>query len=181
MSEAYLGEIRMFAFNFAPAGWALADGSILQTREHAALHALYSTAFGGDAKNFALPDLRGRVPIGMGASDPKEPAYKRGEAGGSETVRLTLDQVPRHSHALNATSSVGQNGSPAGRFMAKLNVDDLTPPSQRYLYAAPTAQLTALNPGSLTPSGGSASHSNMQPFAVINFCVCMKGNFPPRG
>jgi microcystin-dependent protein len=165
MSEPFLGEIKVVAFNFAPKGWALCNGQLLPINQNQALFALMGTMYGGNGQtNFALPNLRGRVPIHVGA------AHTQGEAAGSTSVTVNIQQMPQHVHGLMASgNSTGTTTDPTGAFLAPFNGG----------YHAP-AQLAALNPQSVTSVGGSQPHNNMMPYLVLNFVVALQGIFPSR-
>lgn len=166
--DPFLGEIRLFPWDWAPTGWRLCDGSILPISQYTALFALLGTQYGGDGRtNFALPDLRGRAPIHFGSS------YSQGETDGSETVSLTLSTMPAHNHALQGTSTIGDKPSPINNSLAQLAS------TAHPHYSAP-APAVALNPASVQPAGSGQPHENMQPFLVLNFCIATNGIFPSR-
>lgn len=171
MAESYLGEIRLFSFGFAPNGWATCDGQTLNISQNNALYALLGTIYGGDGvTNFKLPDLRGRTMLHT------SPSYVEGVKGGAEAVALAAtSQLPQHTHALAANSSSAGLNSPKNNVPAA--VQDTTKFAYATAKASPAATLAA---GSLSPSGGSAPHSNMQPSLVINYCIALTGIFPPR-
>lgn len=185
MSDGFLGEIRLFPYSRVPRGWRRADGAILPFAQYQALGSLLGDMYGGDgSKTFALPDLRGRVPLGYG-KDEFGNAYGMGAVGGQEAVGLTVSQLPAHTHDLHACTQVGTTGNAAEAHIAAINTDDLSPPRQRFLFGAypAAANLTHLNEGSLETYGlaAPAPHDNMQPFSVIDFYICMSGAYPPRG
>jgi microcystin-dependent protein len=175
--EAFIGEIRMFGGNFAPRGWALCDGQLLPISQYTALFSLLGTTYGGDGRTtFALPDLRGRVPIhaghGPGLSD-----YRLGQTGGQETVTLTTQQIPAHSHTASvsqaADSSVGTSDKPENMLPAR--------------NAASTPQYgTTANVNmsgasvSVGNTGGNLPHENMQPYVTVNYIIALEGIFPSR-
>jgi microcystin-dependent protein len=166
---AYVGEIRLFAGNFAPAGWAFCDGQLMAISENDTLFIVIGTTYGGDGQaTFALPDLRGRVPIHMG-TDPGGNAYTIGQNGGVEEVTLTAQQTPTHNHALLATTTVSTQTSPAGALLAQS--------SSANIYVQDTGAF-ALAPNSMTPVGGSQPHTNMQPYLGLNFIISLFGIFP---
>ena len=163
MAEPFLSEIRIMSFVFAPKGWALCNGQLLPINQNQALFSLLGTTFGGDGRvNFALPDLRGQVPIHVGSG------HTLGEKGGEQAHTLSIAELPTHTHVVTASSSAtGGNASPAGRFLGGGN----------NVYHAPT-NLTSLNPQTITNTGGSQAHLNMQPFLTLSFCIALQGIFP---
>jgi len=164
MAEPFLSEIRIMSFSFAPKGWALCNGQLLPINQNQALFSLLGTTYGGDGRvNFALPDLRARVPIHMGAG------HTLGERGGEQAVTLSISQLPTHTHVLNGSSANGTLNSPVGAFLASFNNG----------YSSPTA-LTTINPASVTNVGGSQAHLNMQPFLTLNLCIALQGIFPSQ-
>ena len=185
MSDPYIGEIKIWAFNWAPRGWALCNGAILPLANYQALFALITNNFGGDGRTtFALPDLRGRTPVGIGTSPGTTITYGRnGLSGGAETVTLNIQSVPSHIHTVTATSVNGTQALPAGNVLANpISVIAGTGTDfSIYLPSATWTGNTQLAAGSVSPSGGNAGHNNMQPFAVVNFSICTtNGLFPPR-
>jgi microcystin-dependent protein len=167
--DAFLGEIRLLSWNWAPAGWRLCDGSLLSVQQYSALFSLLGTQYGGNGvSNFALPDLRGRAPIHF------SPNYIQGTPDGSEAVSVGQGQMPLHNHTLFGTSQTGVAALPNGHAYAQ------TSSTADPRYAADTATVT-LNPASLQPNGGNLPHDNMQPFLVLNYCIATQGYFPPRG
>lgn len=185
MAEPYIGEIRTFSFSWAPQDWALCNGAILTVQQNQALFAVLGNAFGGDGQvNFALPDLRGRTPVGQGvvAGSPI-PTYNRGNNGGAENVTLVANQVPSHTHTMTAYT---QNGTTtqmlAGAVISSLVSTKSGSPTNfsSYLPAADWTADTQLNAASVSVFGGGSGHNNMQPFTVVNFCICQIGYFPPR-
>lgn len=166
MSQPYVGEIRMFAGNFAPVGWALCQGQLLAISENPTLFQLIGTTYGGDGQNtFALPNLQSRLPVHVG------PGFALGQAAGAETVTLTVSQIPAHSHVPQC-SDTGAQSSPAGNVWA-------TPATGGTVYdsAAPTLAMATQAVGS---AGGSQPHDNMVPFLVINFILSLFGVFPSQ-
>jgi microcystin-dependent protein len=166
MSEPFLGEIKLVSFNFPPKGWALCNGQLLPINQNQALFALMGTMYGGNGQtNFALPNLRGRVPIHVAGSQ-----HTQGEAAGSTSVTINIQQLPTHLHFLQAsTNSAGTVPDPTNAFLAPVNGG----------YGAP-AQLTTLTPASVTSVGGSQPHNNMMPYLVLNFIVALQGIFPSQ-
>ncbi len=162
MAEPFLSEIRLMSFVFAPKGWALCNGQLLPINQNQALFSLLGTTFGGDGRvNFALPDLRGRVPIHVGGG------HTLGERGGEQAHTLSIAELPEHVHVLNGSSANAATNAPTGNVLAQSN----------NVYHPPTS-LVALNPGSVTNTGGSQAHLNMQPFLTISFCIALQGIFP---
>lgn len=191
MSEPFIGEIKIWAFSWAPRGWALCDGAILQIQQNQALAALLGTQFGGDGqKTFALPDLRGRTPIGAGPSTdssitPSGFTYQTGKMYGAETVTLTAANVPSHTHQVTANPVNGGATFPSGNNFATVAPQLATTTQKFQVYlpnaagaAIPNAQTLALS--TVAGAGGSVAHNNMQPFTVLNFCIATTGNWPPR-
>jgi microcystin-dependent protein len=165
MAEPYVGEIRVFAGNFAPAGWALCDGSTLAISTNEALYALIGTTYGGDGQStFALPDLRGRVPIHTG------PGYSLGQVGGTETVTLMSQNLPVHSHTSNASAANATSSDPTGRFWATNN------DYRCYSNATPN---TSFAPAAIGAAGGSEPHDNMMPFLTVSYIIALEGVYPP--
>jgi microcystin-dependent protein len=172
MAQPYVGEIRAFGGNFAPAGWQLCDGSLLAISENETLFNLIGTTFGGDGQStFAVPDLRGRVPVHQGTG-PGLSTTVLGEIGGVETVTLTQQQMPVHTHAMNATSTA-QQASPQNAYMAV--VSSTQGGSNAY---APSPVSTGLVPASILPTGGSQAHENMQPTLFVTYIISLFGIFP---
>ncbi len=170
MSNPFVGEIRLFAGNFAPLGWAFCDGSLLAISDNDVLFNLIGTTYGGDGQStFALPDLRGRVPVHAGTSSGT--SFVLGQAGGSETVTLTAAQVPQHSHALLGSAASATTTSPAGAVPATL--------AEVTTFAYGTdAPLTTLAPQTIGAAGGNQPHDNLQPFLCINYVISLFGIFP---
>jgi microcystin-dependent protein len=171
MAQPYVGEIRMFGGNFAPAGWQFCDGQLLPISEFETLFQLVGTTYGGDGEStFAVPDLRGRVPIHQGTVPSQ--TYQLGEPGGVEEVALTVNQIAAHSHPLVGSQAVGNQSSPAGNLPAQsLNV---TP----YINDAPTG---SFNAGAITTTGGSQPHTNLAPYACVSYIISLFGIFPAPG
>jgi microcystin-dependent protein len=165
MAEPFLSEIRIMSFGFAPRGWALCDGRTLPINQNQPLFSLLGTAFGGDGRvNFGLPDLRSRVPIHVGAG------HALGGRGGETAHPLTLPEIPKHTHALNATSNPGNELIPVNSLLAKNNLP---------AYGQP-ANLLPMGGLSVSLTGESKAHPNMQPFLPLTFCIALVGIFPSR-
>jgi len=175
MSSPFVGEIRMFAGNFNPNGWMLCQGQLLPISENETLFNLIGTTYGGDGQEtFALPDLQSRVPIHVGSG------FVLGQTGGSESVTLTTQQIPAHSHVPTAFSGAGGTPSnlPGSNFLADEAITgNITPTPFAYTTAAPA---TPLSPSAIGPAGGSQPHDNMIPFLVINFIISLFGIFPSQ-
>ena len=172
----YIGEIRMFAGNFAPAGWSFCDGSLLAISENDTLFNLIGTTYGGDGMStFALPDLRGRIPIHVGAG------FVLAQSGGSETVTLTTSQLPGHNHVVQtvAGGSAGNaKSTPAGNFIADENLPSPLNP-QPFAYASyANANQRTLGGNSIQNTGGSQPHDNMVPFLAVSFIISLYGVYP---
>ncbi len=160
----FVGEIRMFAGNFAPAGWKFCDGQLLPISENGTLFTLIGTTYGGDGQTtFAVPDLRSRVPVHQGNG------FILAEAGGVEEVTLTVQQVPAHSHPLLATTSIATETGPGGNVLAQSSVGKM------YIQDVTDGSLAA---ASIAPVGGSQPHTNLQPYLCINFIISLFGTFP---
>lgn len=164
MAQPYVGEIRMFAGNFAPAGWMFCEGQILPISEWETLFNLIGTTYGGDGQStFALPDLRGRIPIHFGNG------FILAETGGVEAVTLTVQQVPSHTHALLASTTPGNQVSPLGNVLA--SSFNVTP----YINDVTNGNMAA---SAVSATGGSQPHDNFQPYLCINFIISLFGIFP---
>lgn len=172
MSEPFVGEIRMFAGNFAPRGWALCDGQLLAVSQNDALFSLLGTIYGGDGRTtFGLPDLRGRIPVhaGTGAGLSNR---RLGEKAGQEAVTLTLNQIPSHNHApVKGSSANGSDPNPADNYLAGSTV------VQPYTTEVPDNSAAA---SSVTSVGGGQSHGNVMPFLCVNFIIALFGIYPSR-
>jgi microcystin-dependent protein len=170
MTEPFLGELRLMPYTFAPQGWAFCNGQILSIAQNTALFSLLGTTYGGDGRStFALPDLRGRVPISAGQG-PGLSNYTLGEVSGTETVTLDTTQLPAHRHTVVANSGPASTGRPDGAVPARTSAN---------AYAVAPDE-TAMNAGMLGVSGGSQPHNNLQPFLVLNWCIALQGIFPSR-
>lgn len=166
MSQPYVGEIRMFAGNFAPAGWMFCEGQLLPISEFETLFNLIGTTYGGDGQaTFALPDLRGRLPLHQGNG------FTLAETGGVEEVTLTVSQIPQHSHTLLAGNNGTQSSRPSGNVLSAGGVQ---------MYAASLLSPGNMKPGIVAPAGGSQPHSNFQPYLCVEFIISMFGVFPSQ-
>jgi microcystin-dependent protein len=175
--DPYIGEIRLFAGNFAPQNWALCSGQLLSIQQNTALFSILGTQYGGDGRvTFGLPDLNGNVPIGAGAG-PGLTERTIGEMGGSAGVTLTTAEMPAHNHIANGVPDNGSTGSPANAAWAQYNTTS-RPAIHAPLYAG--AADSAMSPTALSPTGGSQPHNNMQPYLALNYIIALNGMFPPR-
>jgi microcystin-dependent protein len=171
MSEPFVGEIRMFAGNFAPRGWAFCDGQLLAVSQNDALFSLLGTIYGGDGRTtFGLPDVRGRLPIHAGSGPGLSPR-RLGAKSGSETVTLTVNQMPSHSHDFVGNTAEATDISPTGKTIAKgVGVAAL----------AATAQNTDMASSMVSATGGSRSHTNLMPALCVHFIIALFGIYPSR-
>jgi microcystin-dependent protein len=170
MSEPFMSEIRIFSFGFAPQGWAQCNGQLMPINQNQALFSLLGTTYGGDGQvNFALPNLRGRVPLHFDNFD-------LGQAGGEIAHTLSSSEMPTHIHTLSANLAAADAntnatlGTPAGNYWANTG-------KSHYSTSAPNA---AMHPTAVSNVGGSQPHTNMQPYLVLNFCIALQGFFPTR-
>ena len=162
MSEPFLGELKLMSFNFAPKGWAQCNGQLLPINQNQALFSLLGTMYGGNGQtNFALPDMRGRVPLHRGSS------FTQGQSTGQEAHTVISSEMPAHNHIVSASS---QNGSQADPKI-------LAGASNAY---SGFSNLTTLAPGTVSNVGGSQPHENRQPYLVLNWCIALQGIFPSR-
>ncbi len=164
MSEPFLSEIKIVSFHFPPKGWALCNGQFLPINQNQALFALLGTTYGGNGQTtFALPNLRGRLPIHMGNG------HTLGEAAGSTSVTVNIQQLPTHMHGLQASNTNADVPSGSGNYFgAALNT------------YVPPANLLTLAPSTVPAVGGSQPHNNMMPYLVLNFIIALQGIFPSR-
>jgi len=171
MSEPYTGEIRMFAGNFAPRGWAFCDGQLLAVSENDALFSLLGTIYGGDGRTtFGLPDLRGRIPVHAG-SGPGLSQRRLGAKSGTEKETLTTNQLTSHTHPMQASAGFGRAPGPEARVPAGTTSFDA------YINEAPSQSLAT---NAVTTVGGSRSHENLQPFLCLHFIIALTGIYPSR-
>ncbi|MBN7816488.1 phage tail protein [Algoriphagus pacificus] len=179
--EPFLGQIMLVGFNFAPRGWAFCDGTILPISNNTALFSLLGTTYGGDGRTtFALPDLRGRVAVGIGNGPGLTPRVW-GQKFGQENHTLTTQEIPSHNHNLNGNNANGTSNSPTGNVLA---VNTVVPergadpvPANGFSSSAPNV---AMNSSSIGATGGSAPHVNIQPSIVLNYVIALQGVFPSR-
>jgi microcystin-dependent protein len=166
MSEPFLGEIKIVSFNFPPKGWALCQGQLLPINQNQALFALLGTTYGGNGQTtFALPNLRGQVPLHMGNG------HTLGERAGTSSVTLSIQQLPAHLHRAQASTDTGTTLIPSNTVVLAKRAAEI--------YHAPT-NLASLNPGTVTSVGGAQPHNNMMPYLVLNFIIALQGIFPSR-
>jgi microcystin-dependent protein len=171
MSTPFVGEIRMFGGNFAPSGWAFCSGQIVSIAENEVLFNLIGTTYGGDGQTtFALPDLRGRLPVHLGTALGS--TFVLGQAAGVEQVTLTTNQIPSHTHPLIATSNQATGSTPSASVLPGRTALATTTP-----YGS-DAPIISMSPSAISTVGGSQPHSNVQPFLCINFIISLFGVFP---
>jgi microcystin-dependent protein len=175
MSAPFVGEVRPWACTFAPKDWAFCQGQILPIQRFTALFALLGTYYGGNGtSNFALPDLRGRVPIGFG-NNPDGNFYNIGEIGGTELVQLNSQQMPVHNHVFMGTTANGGRSNPAAGAVLGTSAGGTA------FYGTGSSSTTAINVGTMSLySGGNQPHVNLQPYQAINWCIALVGVFPTR-
>lgn len=172
MSEPFVGEIRMFAGNFAPRAWAFCDGQLLAISQNDVLFSLLGTIYGGDGRTtFGLPDMRGRIPVHAGTG-PGLNQIRLGAKAGAENVSLTSNQMPSHDHNVSASSASATSNNPTG------NVSANTTPTNIYSTSLATPQ--TMSPAAISTTGGSQSHSNLMPSLCVNFIIALFGIFPSR-
>lgn len=165
MSTPFLGEMRIMSFNFAPKGWALCNGQLLPINQNQALFAVLGTTYGGDGRiNFGLPNLQSRTPVHMGAG------FTLGQMGGEESHTLNLQEVPQHTHVVQASTVAADQGSPVSNFFANAGSNNVYN----------TASNTAMSPTAVSNAGGNLPHENMSPFLVLNVCIALQGIFPSQ-
>jgi microcystin-dependent protein len=175
MSEPFVGEIKMFAGNFAPRGYAFCDGQLLAVSQNDALFSLYGTIYGGDGRTtFGLPDLRGRIPLHQGQG-PGLSDRRLGSKGGTEKETLTLNQTPGHTHTAQASNNPATSATLNGNVLAK-GVDT----SDKFYVGPVTGQQRPMVAGMVANTGGSRSHSNLMPTLCIHFIVALVGIYPSR-
>jgi microcystin-dependent protein len=173
MSEPFVGEVRMFAGNFAPRGWAFCDGQLLAVSQNDALFSLLGTIYGGDGRTtFGLPDLRGRIPLHAGSGPGLSPR-RLGAKAGAENVTLTVNQLPSHGHGFQVTTATGNESSPENESFASSATAD-------YYIDQSFPQNVSLASSAVTNTGGSRSHTNLMPFLCIHFIIALVGIYPSR-
>jgi microcystin-dependent protein len=173
MSEYFIGEIRMFGGNYAPVQWAMCNGQLLPIDQNDALFSLIGTTYGGDGRTtFQLPDLRGRVPVHMGAG-PGLTNRIICQKFGTESVTLTVDNLPTHMHGLTAASGNGTSNNPSGNILAAST-------GTVSIYNSGSSAPVKMNPAAVGNTGGSQSHSNLMPTLCVNFIISLYGIYPSR-
>jgi microcystin-dependent protein len=174
VSDPFIGEIRMFAGNFAPLGWNFCDGTLLPIAQNDALFNLIGTSYGGDGvSNFAVPDLRGRLPVGQGAGPGLSPRTL-GDQYGTETVTLTAQQMPGHSHTFVATTAAAASANPQNALFANTGGDNLYVPAPASPQPKVMSQQMVMNAGSSQP------HNNIMLSTGMNYIICLEGIYPPQ-
>lgn len=167
MSDAYIGQVMLAPFGFAPKNWAQCDGAIMPLNQYQALFSLLGVTYGGNGVNtFQLPDLRGRTPYGTSSS------YPLGQSGGTENVTLLSDQIPQHTHTAGYAAQNGAARNPSNALYGNTGASPI--------YATVTGQQVPLNPTTMGTAGQTQPHSNIQPFSVLNFCIALNGVYPSR-
>lgn len=175
MSEPFLAEIRIMAFNFAPRGWAFCDGQILPINQNQSLYSLLGTTYGGDGRtSFGLPEMRGRVPMHVGASNGTD--HREGQKSGEETHTLSAAEMPQHDHVLKGSASPANSGLPSAGSAFGVASAGFGP-----MYSdGATGVNTSLKSAMVANVGGGQAHNNMMPYLAINFCIALQGLFPSR-
>jgi microcystin-dependent protein len=173
MSNPFVGEVRVFPFNFAPKGWAFCNGQLLPISQNTALFSLLGTFYGGDGKsNFALPNMEGSLAVSQGQG-PGLQHYFLGQSGGEPNVTLLTTEMPLHNHNLMTdTAHAPDGGSPSNAALGKS--------PNTLLYTSSTAKLVPMSVSAITPAGSNFPHNNMMPYLTLNFCIAMQGVFPAR-
>jgi len=171
--DPFVGELRLVGFNFAPVGWALAQGQLIAISQNTALFSLLGTFYGGDGRStYALPNMQGNVAIGVGQS-PGLSQYVQGETGGSQNISLLTSNMPQHSHIFLADSRLATTSDPAGAAFARTSASNA-------IYAPLGGTEQQLNSGFLSQSGASQPHNNMMPYLTLNWIIALQGVFPAR-
>lgn len=174
MADPFLGEIRMFSFDFAPSGWAFCDGQSVSVAQNQQLYSLLGNTYGGDTTNFLLPDLRGRVPLHFGGVTPRTPPLTVGTVGGEQTHALQTTEIPAHQHAMSVSGDDAQSGAgPNGNVLARSLVAS---------YADTGGVTSPVDPGllpaSIKDAGGGQGHENQMPYLAVRFVIALRGLFP---
>jgi len=175
MANPFLAEIRIFACNFAPVGWAMCNGQLIPISQMTALFSLLGTTYGGNGiQNFALPNLQGMAPL-MPGQGPGLSQYVLGETGGETSVTLLESEIPSHSHTVQGNANPGISSTPTNGDWASAKANRRS--ANLYSNSAPNTSMSAQAIG---PSGGGQPHNNMPPYLVLNFCIALQGIFPAR-
>lgn len=178
--DNFIGEIRLFAGNFPPLGWAFCDGSQLSIAQNTALFALIGTTYGGNGQTtFALPDLRGRVPLHQGTQPGTGNSYVMGQQAGVETVTLTSNQIPSHNHSASASTAVPPATGTGINLTGPTSYVPAAPAKPKF-YAPAGSSAVAMSPQAIQPAGGSQPHDNMAPFLALSFIIAIEGIFPSQ-
>lgn len=178
--DPYIGELRLFGFNFAPVGWAQCNGQLLSISQNTALFSILGTQYGGDGRsNFALPNLQGMVPIGQGSGPGLSP-FVVGQTGGQPTHTLVSNEMPTHSHSLTAKRVAAVNTTPAAGSSLSEGHGDARGSTFNVNTYTTNSPGTTLKPAAVGGAGSGAAHDNMQPSLTMNWCIAMQGVFPPR-
>ncbi|MGF1728808.1 phage tail protein [Photobacterium kasasachensis] len=176
MAEPFVGEIRMFTCNFAPRDWAFCDGSLLPISQNSILFAVIGDLYGGDGRTtMGLPNLQGRAPMHPGVGPGLTPRILTQYLGLPE-VSLYANNLPQHSHTVSAVKEDGEETNPAGQYLSKM----VTPGSRNKLYNQGATNPAPMSEATISNSGNSTPHENMQPYCVVNFCIALEGMFPAR-
>ena len=166
MSQAFIGEIKVISWNFAPKGWSFCNGQSLPINQNQALFSLLGTTYGGNGQtNFALPNFQGRTPVHVGSG------FTQGQTGGETSHTLTQGELPQHTHTAQIQPANAGTGAPANNLLAGVT---------SFAYRNSLTNLTALVPGTISNAGGSQPHANQQPYLVLNFIIALQGIFPSR-
>jgi microcystin-dependent protein len=179
VSDAFLSEIRMFAGNFAPKGWAMCNGQLMSIQQNTALFSLLGTTYGGNGtSNFALPNLQASAPLHTGGTSSQGAGlslHVLGEVGGSQNVTLLASEMPSHTHAPTASKNPANTGNPNNALVAATD-----PTNPIYVASSSPGSPLPFGPQAIAPAGGSQPHNNLQPYLVINFIIALQGIFPSR-
>jgi microcystin-dependent protein len=171
MSNPFVGEIRMFAGNFAPQGWAFCNGQTMSIAQNEVLFALIGTTYGGDGvTTFQLPNLQSRIPVHQGTNPSNGTTYIQGQAAGEESVMVTFNQMPQHIHVPQAQSATGNQQGPAGGFWASSSLGQFSS----------AAANSTMNPAAISSVGSNSAHPNIMPYLAVNFIISFFGIFPSR-
>lgn len=169
--DPFVAEIRIFPFNFMPKGWAWCDGQLIPISQNTALFSLLGTTYGGNGSStFALPDLQGKVPMHPGQG-PGLSLHNLGETGGTDTVTLSLDEIPMHVHLVGVAPEPGEVTSPTN------NTISISQEGNVYIAGSPNV---SMSPGMLSPVGAGLAHNNLQPYLTTSFCIALQGVYPQR-